>query len=290
MSKRLKLTKKALSLLMGNAFISAETIKQKRSFNTPRADITKTLKKLSRIKIDYVDNREVIVLNQKNDTQPRLIYIHGGAYVNDLIKPHWDMIEYLIKKADCCVIVPIYWLAPRSSFDDELPFILNIYEIYGKNDCFIAGDSAGAGFSLAFTIYLRNQHKPLPKSVFLFSPWLDVTMTNPGIKALEKDDIMLAADGLIWCGKQWAKERATTDPLISPIYDELTDLPALYIYQGTADIFLADVKKFDEKIKTTNTSCQTKIYQDGFHVFMGATFLPESRQVLDEVADVIQRK
>lgn len=289
MSKRLQLTKKALGFLIKSALISEEKIKKKVSFNTPRANITNSLKKLCNIQIDYVDNREVVILNNKNnDKQNRLIYIHGGAYVNDLIKAHWDIIEYLIKKSDCCVIVPIYWLAPRSYFDNELPFMRKVYETYGKNECFIAGDSAGAGFALALAIELRNHNKPLPKSLFLFSPWLDVTMTNPKINALQKDDVMLGSEGLIWCGKQWAKERKTNDPLISPIYDELNDLPPLYIYQGTADIFLADVEKFDEKIKTTNTPCQTKIYQDGFHVFMGATFLPESREVLNEVAKLIK--
>ncbi|WP_394260953.1 alpha/beta hydrolase fold domain-containing protein [Moraxella boevrei] len=289
MSKRLKITKKIVGILRENNFVLEQKIQEVVSYHTPRADINTSLKKLYAIQIDYLDNREVIILNNKNNNkQNRLIYIHGGGYVKELVKAHWDIIEYLIKKSDCCVIVPMYWIATRSYFDNELPFMLKVYETYGKNNCFIAGDSAGGGFSLALSIYLRNQNKPLPKSIFLFSPWLDVTMSNPKINELQKDDIMLGSEGLIWCGRQWAKDRATTDPLISPIYDELNDLPPLYIYQGTADIFLADVQKFDEKIKNANTHCQTKIYNGGFHVFMGATFLPESHEVLNEVSNLIK--
>lgn len=284
MSLMLNIYRKYLSYQI-HSFVSVAHIQKKVQTAKPRADISESLKQRCQIQVEYVHERQVICLKpQQNASNTTLFYLHGGAYVNDLVVAHWHIIEELIKRTGATVIVPIYRTAPYGNIDTELPFLLSVYQQYGEQNCYFVGDSAGAGLALAFAMELRNQHKALPKGLFLFSPWLDVNMSHPYVDEIAPKDPMLGKESLIWCGQQWAGERSTTDPQVSPIYDDLQNLPPLYIYQGTCDMLFGDVEKLAQKIKNTNTPCEVKIFDNAFHVFIGIILLPESQQVFDDVA------
>ncbi|VEG13453.1 Monoterpene epsilon-lactone hydrolase [Moraxella cuniculi] len=287
MSLILNVLHKAFSL-NSSMLHTAASIQHEIQFATPRADLTNSLKKSCDVKVQYLHERQVISLTPKNKTPTKtIIYLHGGAYVGDLQIAHWWIIQALIDKTAASVIVPIYRLAPHATIDSELPFVLACYDSAKTADIYLAGDSAGGGLAMALAIELRKQNKPKPKAVFLFSPWLDATMTNPAIDEVAPNDPMLDKGGLIWCGQVWAGTRPTTDPQVSPIYDELNDLPDLHIYQGTYDIFIADAKRFAEKAKQAGTVCHLHIFEKAFHVFMGATIAPESKQVFTDIQKVM---
>jgi len=41
-----------------------------------------------------------------------VIYLHGGAYVNEIQSAHWKLITDRATQLGCSVVVPIYGLAP----------------------------------------------------------------------------------------------------------------------------------------------------------------------------------
>ncbi|WP_274584489.1 alpha/beta hydrolase [Neisseria leonii] len=281
-------TLRKLLALRPNAFESAQSIQDYIRFATPRAEISDDIKKSCEVAVEYFQDRQVITICPKN-SQPTqtLIYIHGGAFVNDLVSAHWHIVHAIISATGCRVVVPIYRLAPYATLDSELPILLDLYARQ-TGEVFVAGDSAGGNLSLVLAIALRNQNKPLPKTVFLFSPALDWTLDNPNINEVAPHDPMLAKNGLLWCGQVWAGDRSITDPLISPIFDHFNDLPPLHIYQGTYDILYPDVQKLAEKLASTNTPHKLHIFEKAFHVFMGATFTPEAKQVFHDMAAVMK--
>ncbi|WP_274571136.1 alpha/beta hydrolase fold domain-containing protein [Neisseria leonii] len=278
-----------LLALKPNAFESVQSIQEDIRFAAPRADISDGIKKSCDVSVEYFQERQVITLCPKN-SQPTqtLIYIHGGAFVHDLVSAHWHIIHAIIKRTGCRVVVPIYRLAPYATIDSELLILLDLYA-QQTDEVFVAGDSAGGNLSLVLAIALRNQNKPLPKAVFLFSPALNWTLDNPNISEVAPHDPMLAKDGLAWCGQAWAGSRAVSDPFVSPIFDHLNDLPPLHIYQGTYDILYPDVQKLAEKLSMTNTPHKLHIFEKAFHVFMAATFTLEAKKVFDDVAAVMKR-
>ncbi len=220
-----------------------------------------------------------------------LIYLHGGAYVNPLVRAHWSIIGAIMKRTGATVTVPSYGLAPRHTAADAYPLLETIYSDVLQRaqgaDVYLAGDSAGGGLALGLSIALRDKGTPPPAGVFLFSPWLDASMSNASASALVPQDVMLDVPGLAWCGMQWAGSTDVRDPRISPLYGDLSGLPPTYIYQGGHDIFLADVMKFADKAAATGMQLDLQVSIDGFHVFVGAPGLPESRTVFRHVAHVM---
>lgn len=149
----------------------------------------------------------------------------------------------------------------------------------------VAGDSAGAGLAtglaLATGIALAG--------LLLISPWLDVTMTNPAIRALEDRDVMLGVPGLRYWGRAWAGEWALDDPRVSPIHGDLGTLPPTRIYQGGRDVFLADARRCAVLAEKAGGDVALEEFPDGFHVFPGATFTPEAHRVFADMGRATRR-
>jgi epsilon-lactone hydrolase len=233
----------------------------------------------------------VVTLEPKRGaTGTNVIYLHGGAYIAPLSKPHWSIIGVLLRRTNATITVPLYPLAPEHTASEVFPALRALYDTVQAEGApiVLAGDSAGGGLALSLALQLRDAGATLPSSILLFSPWLDLTMTNPGIPALEPEDVFLSTDGLIWAGKQWAGDLPTTDPRVSPIYASLAGLPLISIYQGGKDLFLADSILFAANAHRAGAAVELRTFADGFHVFIAVTFAPESRRALSHAASLIR--
>jgi epsilon-lactone hydrolase len=233
----------------------------------------------------------VITLEPKRDASgTNVIYIHGGAYIAPLLKPHWTIIGDLLRRTNATITVPLYPLAPEHTAAEVLPALRTLYDSVQATGApvVLAGDSAGGGLALSLAVQLRDDGASLPSSILLFSPWLDITMTNPEIPALEAKDVLLSTSGLLWSGKHWAGDLPATDPRVSPIYANLDGLPPISIYQGGRDVFLADSTLFTANAQRAGAAVELRTYPDGFHVFIAVAFAPESRRALSHASSLIR--
>ncbi|WP_185736039.1 alpha/beta hydrolase [Burkholderia cepacia] len=289
MSFVMKAATLALRLRAKTLASEASTVRALESRPTD-APVPARLESASDVERYDIDGMPVITLRPKQDRKPiHLLYLHGGAYVRPLVKPHWNIIGDLIRRTGASVTVPLYALAPEHQAEETFPKMLELFERLAAegNPVTIAGDSAGGGLSVSVALQLRDTGGPRPAALVLFAPWLDVALTNPGISKIAPHDPMLAVAGAAWCGAQWAGKLPLDDPRISPVHDSLTDLPRTVIYHGGADILLPDAKLFASKAQKARSDVQLFVYPDAFHVFVGVPFLPESRRALTDAAKVI---
>lgn len=237
------------------------------------------------------DRRVVTLTPRTGGSGTQLVYLHGGAYVSNLVKPHWHIINTLSRRSGATVTIPFYGLAPELTIDDALPFLREvadgIRDRHPQAPIVFGGDSAGGGLSLAHSIHARDTHTELPAALLLFSPWVETTMTNPEIDALVPLDPMLGRNGLVAAGEWWAGERSPADPLVSPINDSLRDLPPMFVYQGTHDLFAPDAVLFTRTAKAAGAAVELRMYPGAFHVFVGAGFTREARRALRHAAGQI---
>lgn len=235
-------------------------------------------------------NRVITVTPKRRSTGGQLIYLHGGAYVRPMIAAHWRIVHQIIARTGVSVTVPYYGLAPEHTADEGFHFLDEVYDRTVRTSTgpvFLAGDSAGAALALAMAMRARDVAKPPAASLLLFSPWVDVTMSNPRIAEVLPSDPLLAPEGLAVAGAAWAGERDVLDPLISPITDSLAGLPPIHIFQGGRDIFLPDAERFAAKAESVGAAVQLHVYPDGFHDFVGAPWTPEAKDVFSRLAAVV---
>lgn len=215
-----------------------------------------------------------------------VLYLHGGAYVNELTSHHWKIVAGIARRTGASIHVPLYPLAPRYTWSDAFPAIqelaAKLIQAPGKSVTFM-GDSAGAGFALALAQVMRDARVFLPDRIILLSPWLDVATNHPDQILLSRRDRMLAAPGLQWAGRKWAGNLPVRDPHVSPINGSLQGLPPTVVLTGTSDLLYPDAKRLREKARKANHLLTFLEYPDMFHVWMAAP-IPEAQQALDDVA------
>jgi acetyl esterase/lipase len=279
----------------------------KRSFRDPEAMTAKLLDRrypepatmpgkltrLCRVERSLVEGHPVFTLTPKfGGTGIQLIYTHGGAYVNPLVRPHWAIIRALIAASGITVTVPLYGLAPEHTVDQALPFLRSVYQqVLGRSEgqrAYLGGDSSGGALALVQAVHYRSSGLPGPAGLALISPWVDVTMANPAIAGLEKRDPTLAAAGMAAAGLLWAAGRGGLDPDVSPLFADLSGLPDVRIVQGDHDILAADTDRLTRRLRDVGVNVETRLYAGGFHVFVGAPTLPESREALRWLASMLR--
>lgn len=235
------------------------------------------------------DGQKVVTLPPHVDrTDTHILYLHGGAYINPMIRAHWAIINALIDATGASVTVPFYALAPENDYRPGTALVDAVYDHLAmtrpNERIVVAGDSAGGNFALTLALRRRDADLPLPDRLILFSPWLDLTLRDPDMKSMERNDVMLGVDGLRLCGRWWAGETDPASPPMSPLYADLSGLPPMMLFQGDRDIFVVDSRTFAAK---AGSLCQYREYPGGFHVFMGATFTPEAKDVFRHVKNAI---
>jgi len=145
-----------------------------------------------------------------------------------------------------------YPLAPEHHILTSLAVLERAYKLlvlqYEADEFCLMGDSAGGGLALALLQQMRDKGvEKRPEKTILFSPWLDVSMTNPGIDAQVKKDVLLHKEGLIACGKLYTDGLELNDPRLSPLFGALNDLKSIKVFVSTHELFYPDCILLHEK-------------------------------------------
>lgn len=217
-----------------------------------------------------------------------LIYFPGGAFVKPLATAHWWIIRRLMTRTRAAVTIADYPLTPEYTYEQARAFVDAVYahvaDSPGTTTLFVAGDSAGGNVALSLALRVRDERRRPIDGLILLAPWVDPTMRNPEAARLQRRDPSLRCDGLRAAGVAWAGTLPTDDPQISPIFDNLADLPPTLLFQGGRDIFLADAQLFAAKAYRAGSPVRLIVEPDGFHVYPGAYWTREAREAYDLVA------
>lgn len=222
-----------------------------------------------------------------------VIYLHGGAYVSEIVTQHWAFVGQLADEVGCRVEVPIYGLAPASRVEAAIEQLVALYrevvEDVGSGRVVLAGDSAGGGLVLALAQALPERRLPQPAELLLLSPWLDVALANPEVAAVERRDPWLASVGLRLLGGAWAGDLDAGDPRVSPINGCLAGLAPMEVYIGTQDLLLPDCRKLRDLVTAAGGDIRLHEVEGAFHVFVLAP-VPEARRDRRRIVADLRRR
>jgi acetyl esterase/lipase len=226
-----------------------------------------------------------------SDLRDRVIlYIHGGAYVGDLILPQLRMLSKIASRTNATIIIPMYPLAPKHTYEAAYDLMTRIYGDLLKEktsaEIYFMGESAGGGFILAFSEYLKTVGMPQPGNIIMLSPWLDVSMTNPEIASYERLDTSLSAKGLVIDGRAWAGTLDTKNYLVSPIYGDLSGLGFISVFVGSHEIFYPDCRLLDRKLDELGIDHNYYVYEGQGHVFP-AMPIKEADMAIGQISEII---
>ncbi|EON93854.1 alpha/beta hydrolase [Marinobacter lipolyticus SM19] len=225
-------------------------------------------------------------------TEGVVLYLHGGGYIIGSSSTHRGITGHLAKASGHTIIAPDYRLAPEHPFPAALDDAESAYEGLLKEghapaSIGIAGDSAGGGLAIALAMRLRDKGRPLPASLTVFSPWVD--LTHQHLYSPEREPVLQPR----WIEKAaglYAGKEPRTNPLMSPIHGDLSGLPPLLIQVGSEEILLNDAQRLSEQFNQQGSDATLEIYNSLWHVFhVHAGQLSRATDALAEAAAHINR-
>jgi epsilon-lactone hydrolase len=224
-----------------------------------------------------------------------VLHLHGGAYSMGSPRTHRGLAATLSRTARAPVLLPEYRKAPEHVFPAALDDVVTAYrwlvEEHGTDPSKVAvtGDSAGGGLAVALLVRLRDEGLPLPACYAGMSPWTDLAGTGPSLTELDGTDPWLSAALIEPAARAYAGRAALDDPLVSPLYADLTGLPPMLVHVGGDEILRDDACRLVERARAAGVEASLGIFAGLWHVFHAFPGFPESRDALREIGAFVRR-
>lgn len=223
-----------------------------------------------------------------------IMYVHGGGYVSGSCSDHRGLISKFALATGVTNLLYEYRLAPENPFPAAIEDSVKVYKYlltngYDSQKIIIAGESAGGGLCLATLLVLKQENIPLPAAAVAISPWTDLTCSSDSYKT--KNNVSPAPiDSWTVFSKYYAAENEMTNPLISPLFGDLSSLPPIYINSGVDDELFEDGEKFYLKAKNEGVDITFKAGEGMLHCYpLLAPMFPEATDAMNEIVTFIKK-
>ena len=117
--------------------------------------------------------RSLLVVPEGADEDPRVVWMHGGAYCYNSPRAYATLVAHVPKAIGVSVLIPSYRLAPEHPYPAGHEDTLSTFRAIRDrgHEVIVAGDSAGGGLAIATSIALRDAGEAAPAGMLLMSPW-----------------------------------------------------------------------------------------------------------------------
>ena len=242
----------------------------------------------------YVDGLNVECLTNPAGNENRVVLqIHGGGYVLPLDDGHrnFGMKLGILSNASQTYFID-YRIAPENPYPAALEDAVKAYQLLltrniPAENIIVFGDSAGGNLALALSLYLKEKNLPQPKALILISPWTTMQNNLPSRRYNADKDLILGKGTALYDAVKtpaYAKGYSVKNPMLSPIYADLKNLPPMLIQAGGYELFLDECLELAKKAAADNVKVTLTIYPEMSHDF--ALLLPELQDSLDSFKEI----
>jgi len=209
---------------------------------------------------------------------------------------HRHIGAWLSGKSGTRVLIPDYRIAPEHPFPAAVEDALSVYKTlldtgYDASRIALAGDSAGGGLAFATFLKAREEGLPDPGCIVGFSPWLDMTMTQPSIKRNARRDPLLPANRFREVTEFYLNGADPTHPYASPLLGEIVAPPPALIQASRIEILADEAEAMAEKWREAGGDIRLEWWRSAphaWHIFAGIA--PEADDAIQRAARFIREK
>ncbi len=255
-----------------------------------------TRKHSSPVPIDPVDGQDTYLwINNVPGVTRTILYLHGGGMVVHVPGMYKKWAQRFGPAVNARVLLVDYRLSPEhpypASNDDcfaAYEWLLNEQGI-APEDVVIAGDSAGGYLTLATLLRIGESELANPACAIALSPLTDFSFGSPSIFTNESSDPLLSNQLIPLVRKMVLGDHLCTDPLISPVYADLSGFPPLQVHVSSNEMLRDDGVRIAELARQQGVAADLCEWHKTTHVHPILDGIPESDQALDKMCFFIAR-
>jgi len=223
-----------------------------------------------------------------------VLHFHGGGYLIGSAKGSLEYASRLAAAVGGTCYTVDYRLAPEHPYPAAIDDAISAYRALlargiPASSILLSGESAGGGLAVALALALRTSGDPLPAGILAVAPFTDLTLSGASVRAFNGDDPAANRDLLTFMGASYFQGHEPTDPLVSPLFGDLTGLPPLFVTATQGECLLDDTTRLAERAEKAGVDVTLRLVEDSVHVYTIFPFLPETHRTMEEVATWAQR-
>jgi monoterpene epsilon-lactone hydrolase len=219
-----------------------------------------------------------------------LINLHGGGFTTDA----GSLLESIpiASLTHTKVVAVLYRLAPEHAFPDALDDAMAVYrellKTYESKKIGIYGTSAGGILTAECAVRIKQLGLPMPAAVGLFSTSGDFSRSGDSTALFSIQG--LSGTLLPRAGRSaYTGSTELKDPVLSPHFADLKDLPPSLFLTSTRDMLLSGTVMLHLDFVRAGNDAKLVVFEALPHAFWLDDSLPESREADQIVADFFER-
>ena len=210
-------------------------------------------------------------------TKRAILYLHGGAFLTCGLNTHRPLVSCLSRSSDAPVLNVDYRMLPRHPISSAVADALDGYRWlhetgYGAGDIVVAGDSAGGYLAFMTALSVAAAGLPKPAGVVAISPLTDIAPDRVACRT-SRDCAMFPPRAAVMFARYLARahSRITVDgqdgPLVSPIAEDLGDMPPVMIHAGADELLVDDAELMSDRLRAFRVPCDLHLWAGQVHDF-----------------------
>jgi epsilon-lactone hydrolase len=219
-----------------------------------------------------------------------LVQIHGGCYVLNPAEAALPEALLIAAIGGYKVIAVDYRMPPEAYFPAALDDSMAVYkEVIAKTDpkrVGLIGTSAGGALVLEMGLRAKQLGLPMPGAIASGTPMSDSTKTGDTFYTNAMlDNVLVSTEGFCDAAAAfYAKGHDLKDPLISPIYGDMSGFPPTILTSGTRDLLLSNTVRVHRKLRNQGIDSFLQVYEGQSHAQYGRDDrIPEVREAFTEI-------
>ena len=220
-----------------------------------------------------------------------LVHVHGGCFVSLPGEAGTGEAIYMAGFGRFKVISVDYRMPPDHPYPAALDDAMTVWKAAVKmadpKNMAIFGSSAGGNLTLAMVLRAKRDNLPLPAAIAPGTPMSDLTGSGDTFRTNAILDNVLVAYGAN-CDKRaalYANGRDLKDPMLSPLFGDLSGFPPTILTSGTRDLLLSNTVRTHRKLRQAGVEASLQVFegQSHAHYYRDVT-APETKEAFDEIA------
>lgn len=229
-------------------------------------------------------------------TDAAVLYLHGGGYVIGSPRSHRHLAAAIARAAGTRALLLDYRLAPEHPFPAGLEDAVAAYQWLlaggvAPARIVVAGDSAGGGLTMATLLALRERGLPRPAAAVCISPWVDLTNSAASYATKAAVDPIVTLDSIALLTQAYIGTGDPKQPLVSPLYADLRNLPPLLIHVGSDEVLLDDALGLAARARTAGVDVTIREWPAMIHVWHWfLSMLDEADQAVADIGAFVKAR
>tara|TARA_B100000029_G_scaffold515213_1_gene621161 strand:+ start:1665 stop:2549 length:885 start_codon:yes stop_codon:yes gene_type:complete len=248
------------------------------------------------IKKEKINDNLCYWVTMPNSKTDRLFFfIHGGGYTMGSAESSFSLASWIANETESKVFSINYRLAPENPFPAAIEDTVDIYNwilskgFLPKKLC-VGGISAGGGLALALLLFLKENSISYPACSVLLSPWTDLSQSGDTYESKNIIDPVIKKEFLQSWAEDYLQGQEFSNPLASPIFGDLSQLPPTLIQVGKSEVMLSDSQRLFVKSKKLGSPVEIEEWPEMFHGWHNHyDFLLESKQAIKSIGKFVKK-